>query len=80
MLIIVSGFLFQPLLENVQAKIIFNEPVEQLPSINNIGVPYFGYSEILVRDSIAYCNHLVNEIVVFDFSNPKERILLGNYS
>ncbi len=92
LLFLFSGFLLQPLWDSVNSKAVFNEgsfsnnqiidnnePTNQQPSINNMGAPNYGYSKILVKDSIAYCLYYGFSIFTFDFSNPKERIDLGGY-
>ena len=76
LLFLFSRFLFQALWGNVTAKTVFDEPEDQLPSINNLGAPSYWYNDFLVRDSLAYCNCLNYELVIFDFSNPKEPILV----
>jgi len=86
------GFLFQPIWVSVNSKAIFNdgsfsnnqiidnnEPSNQQPSINNLGAPNYGFTEILVKNSIAYCSYYGYSIGTFDFSNPNERIYLGDY-
>ena len=92
LLFLFSGFLFQPLWGNANAKTVFdegnfsdsqslnnNEPEKQLPSINNLGAPIFKFEDILVKNSIAYCLFYDSNILIYNFNNPKERVPLGNY-
>jgi len=92
LLFLFCGFLFQPLWVNVNSETVSNdgrlssdkiidnnEPVNQQPSINNIGAPNYGYNEILVKDSIAYCLNYRLNIFTFNFNDPNERIHLGYF-
>jgi len=79
-LFLISGQILFSLLANNNTKGAFNEPTNDPPSINNLGSPFYFTRQTLINNSIAYCNYWDFLLSIFDFSNPNDRIHLGNCS